>query len=615
MEGFFMQLWDTSIQTGLVICVVLLVRLAFTLGKVPKRFSYALWAIPFLRMLLPWQPESAFSMMPQKAVSAGSDTMERAVIYAGRLQTSAGLQQAAGTGTGAGMTEAGNGAMMQLGIVLAGAVWLVGILLLFTYSAVSYWKLKKRLVCSIRLEDNIYLADGIATPFVLGVFRPCIYLPSDIQENELAYVAAHERTHIRRKDHIIKILAFLVTCIYWFHPMVWLAFALMGRDMELSCDEAVMQQFGEGCKREYASVLLALSGGKRRISGVPLAFSEGNTKGRITNILKYKKPVLFGAAAGAVVLVLLAVGLLTNPKSECLLSEVEDGMLTIPEKDSFDHIEVYRDGVSTEFPQAYNEIFTEYLKKIKVKRQPVSTVRSEDRPQDIRIVFADTSYRLYLDAGGTEIWCDDGVKPSLSYRIIDGSQSGGEAENLRAFLDRQLGSITAAEEEAKQQEEMKRLLEAEEKARQQEEMESLLAEERAELSTENEGIENGDMAEQLLDSGLYGMEVEQGTLTPTGMTVILYNKSDQTVDCSDDFHLKRLEGEEWVDVLYVIDNWAFNQPAYIIGKDGLSMNVDWEWLYGELPAGTYLFTKTISIQEENGSYSNAELGTMFALEE
>lgn len=582
MEGFFMQLWNTSIQTGLVICVVVLVRWAFTLGKVPKRFSYALWAIPFLRMLLPFPMESEFSMIPQKAVTVGSDTMERAATYASRWQAPAVVQTAEGTGTAA--VEAGGRTLVQLGLVLAGVVWLVGILLLFTYSAVSYWKLKKRLVCFVRMEENIYLADGIAAPFVLGFFRPRIYLPSDIQENELMYVTAHERMHVRRKDHIIKILAFLLTCIYWFHPLAWLAFVLMGKDMEMACDEAVIRQFGEGCKREYALVLLAFSGGKQRISGVPLAFSEGDTKGRITNIMKYKKPVLLAVAAGVVILVVLSAGLLTNPRTECLLSELEDGMLAIPAEDSFDHIEVYRDGVYTEFPQAYNEIFTGYLSKMRVKKQPVSMDRSEDRPQDIRIVFADTSYRLYLNQAGTEIWCDNGVKPSLSYRITDSSQVGGEAETVQAFLDGQLGSITVAEEETEQGE-------------------------------ETEKAEKEDMTEQLLDSGLYGMEVEPQTVTPTGMTVKLYNKSDQTVDCSDDFHLSRLEGEEWVDVPYVIDNWAFHQPAYTIGKDGLSMNVDWEWLYGKLPAGTYLFTKPISIQGESGSYSRTELGTMFTLEE
>lgn len=473
MEAFFRQLWNTGIQAGFIICIVLLVRLAFTLGRVPKRFSYALWLIPFLRMLLPWQPESDFSMMPRRAVTAGSDAIDSAAAYAGQLQISAGLRQAAGTVGGTGTAEAGNETVMQLCMVLASTVWLVGILLLLTYSVFSYLKLKKRLACSVRLEENIYLSDGIATPFVLGFFRPRIYLPSDIQENELVYVTAHERTHIRRKDHIIKILAFFVTCIYWFCPLAWLAFIMMGKDMELSCDEAVMRQFGEDCKREYALVLLALSGGRRHVSGIPLAFGEGNVKSRVTNIMKYKKPVLFAAAAGVAALILLAAGLLTNPKSECLLPETE--------------------------------------------------------------------------------------------------------------------------EEVKRNEEMEKVSETE-------------------TEEEEQKAEQGEEQEQLLNSGQYAMEVDPGTLTPTGMTVILYNRSNQNVFCGEDFHLSRLEGEAWVDVPYIIDNWGFNEPAYTIGKDGLSMNVDWEWLYGRLEPGTYLFTKSISIEEKDGSYSDTELGTMFTLE-
>lgn len=596
MEGFLMQMWNRSIQAGIIICVVLAVRLVFSIGKVPKRFSYALWAIPFLRMLLPWQVESEFSMMPERAFAVGSNTVQRAVGYVSQMGASAGSQIAEGNGAVA--AEAGKGMFTQPFVLLAGVVWLAGVLLLFSYSVVSYWKLKKQLVCSVRMEENIFLADEITTPFVLGFFRPQVYLPSDIQENEITYVVAHERTHIGRGDHIVKMTAFFLTCIYWFFPPAWLAFYLMGKDMEMSCDEAVMRQFGESCRKEYASVLLALAGGRGRIMGVPLAFSEGNTKKRIVNIMKYKKPIFWGTVAGIAALVVLAAGLLTSPKAECLLTELKEDLMEIPAADEFDHIEVYRNGVNTALPKEYNKVFIEYLSRMKIKRQPLSPDSGRNRPQDIQISFSDTSFCLYLDAAGSEIWCENGTESSLSYQIA------AEEEALGTFLDRQLENV-AGEMEREEPQDVYALVEAEKRA----------AENTKRLSTEEMRKKDETVSEQPWRSDLYGLSVEQETLTASGATIHISNQSGQTITCSDDFHLARLEGDDWVDVPYVIDNWGFHQPAYTIEEDGLSMQVDWEWLYGKLSAGTYFITKTISISEDDGAYSQIGLGSMFVLEE
>lgn len=614
MEGLLMQLWNLSIQAGLIICIVLAVRLAFSIGKVPKRFSYALWAIPFLRMLLPWQLESEFGMMPERAFAVGSNTIQRAVGYVSQMGETAGRQAAEGNGAVA--AEAGKGTLMQSFVWLAGAVWLIGILLLFAYSVVSYWKLKKRLVCSVRMEENIFLADEITTPFVLGLFRPRIYLPSDILEDEIIYVAAHEQTHIRRGDHIIKLAAFFLTCIYWFFPLAWLAFYLMGKDMEMSCDEAVMKQFGEDRRSEYASVLLALTGGRGRIMGVPLAFSEGNTKKRIVNIMKYKKPILLGTVAGVVALVVLAASLLTSPKAECLLTELREELVEIPAADEFDHVEVYHDGVNTAFPQEYNEIFIEYLSRMKVKRQPLSPDGSGDRPQDIQITFSDSSRCLYLDAACSEIWCENGTESSLSYQLVVEKE-----ELFGKFLEGQLESVKVKtvqelqEDVYVQLEAEKRNAEVKMEQERRKEADALQEAEKRKVENEKELSKEDDLvSEQPWRSDLYGMSVEQETLTASGATIHISNQSGQKITCSDDFHLARLEGNDWVDVPYVIDNWGFYEPAYIIEKDGLSMQVDWEWLYGKLSAGTYLITKTISVSEKNGAYSQIELGTMFELE-
>ena len=588
MEGFLLQLWNMSVQISFVIGVVLLVRILFQLARLPKRYSYVLWAIPFLRLCLPFQPESSFSLLPAKSISSGKPAAgyvwRNAVSAVNEVIDTSGVAVQAG---GSDFSAGGSRTWMQVGIILAGVIWLVGVMLLFTYSVISCVRLKKSLTCSLRLEENIYLADEAKTPFVFGVFKPRIYLPSDIQESELAFVIAHERTHIRRKDHIIKLIAFFITCIYWFHPLVWLAYFLMGKDMEMACDEAVLGQFGERAKKEYASVLLAQTAGRRRIVGVPLAFGEGNTKKRITNIMKYRKPFVITVAVAVVALVVLAVGLLTNPASTCLLSEVKETGITMPEAANVDAVRVVTGEDSTTFPKAYNQIFTDYIKGLVVRKEPVSQSRSEERAKDIQICFVkgeETVWALYLNADGTQLWQDDGVKPSYTYEIVKGAAAGSASEEPLAFLDRQLGSITEAEESTEE-----------------------------EVSTQLEEQQRME-AEKLLNSGLYSMEILKGTLTSTGMTIQITNQSEEEIFCGEDYKLQYLKGEEWLDVPYVIDNWAFNEPAYVIGQQALRMEVDWEWLYGELPAGTYLFTKTAGVEGETDTNGEINLGVMFSLE-
>lgn len=168
---------------------------------------------------------------------------------------------------------------------------------------------------SICLRENIYLADEIDTPFVIGLIKPRIYLPSDLEEKELEYVILHEQTHIRRHDAVIKAAAFLITLVHWFNPLSWAAFLCMGNDMEMSCDEAVMRALGQEKGAEYARTLLRLSVGRHRLQGIALAFGEGNTKGRVKNIMKYKKPLMITGVFALLVIAALILGLLTDPLS------------------------------------------------------------------------------------------------------------------------------------------------------------------------------------------------------------------------------------------------------------------------------------------------------------
>ena len=196
------------------------------------------------------------------------------------------------------------------------SIWFLGIIVLLVYSLLTLLHLKKNLQYSILYKDNIFISDNIETAFVMGVFRPQIYLPANLNDSEREYILLHERTHIRRFDHIVKLISFLVLCIHWFNPFVWIAFFISGRDMEMACDESVIKQLGNDVKKDYSSSLLTLTTGRRIVGGTPLAFGEGDTKTRIKNVLNYQKPAFWVLLVTAVFVIGVALGLMTNQKEE-----------------------------------------------------------------------------------------------------------------------------------------------------------------------------------------------------------------------------------------------------------------------------------------------------------
>jgi beta-lactamase regulating signal transducer with metallopeptidase domain len=325
-EGFLPVL-NMSLTAGFVIVAVLIARLL--LKRAPKTFSYALWAVVLFRLLCPLSIGSAFSIIPTdlysgSVISAWSDDyIGETVTYHDNLpeyDTAVAHGRtpiAAGEG-GRYVVTAPDGVsepdtVADTVIPVLSRLWLWGILAMLAYSAVSLIRLRRKLVGAVFLRENIYLADRIATPFVIGVIRPKIYLPSTLSEQEQRYIILHEQTHLRRLDHIVRLFSFLALCIHWFNPLVWLAFMLSGKDMEMSCDEAVIKKLGGGIRADYSASLLSLSTGRRIIVGMPLAFGEGNTKGRIKNVLNYKKPALWIIIAAIIVTGAVAVCLLSNP--------------------------------------------------------------------------------------------------------------------------------------------------------------------------------------------------------------------------------------------------------------------------------------------------------------
>ncbi len=346
MTGFMMWLMQASLRASFIVIIVLLLRLLFQKLHIAKRYTCLLWLIPFACLVLPWQVESPFSIwgavpdlenavwgqvyienaggisaenVTDSILNFGGNTGTNTIIENDTNVTLPEQEQLEST-THNGQTiqlhEATNERVVILKLLqIASLVWGVGVVGLLMYVAVSVAKLRKQMLCCIKAEENIYYGDDIKTPFVFGIIRPRIYLPSDMEENSRRYVTEHERTHILRRDSLKKMAAFLITVLHWFNPLVWVAFWMLEKDMEMACDEETVQRIGTEKKQEYATVLLQLSADKNAFSrlGVPLAFGEGNASGRIKNILKYKKTAGVVAVAAVVLVLVLAGIFLTKP--------------------------------------------------------------------------------------------------------------------------------------------------------------------------------------------------------------------------------------------------------------------------------------------------------------
>ena len=329
MTELFSTVLNMSLTASVVIGVVLLLR--FMLKNAPKVHSYALWSVVLFRLLCPVSPELGLSILPgDLGYHPGEQTME---IFDAMEpgETAMAAYHAVGDALNGGlgtvkvqirpeyeeqMTESGDTAGLfhsEVWFLVFSRLWPTGIALMTGYSLYLLLCLRSRLKTAVLLKDDVYWAQGIDTPFVLGLVRPKIYLPAGILETEMPYIIRHEQYHIRRFDHVVKVLAFWALCLHWFNPLVWLAFVLAGKDMEMSCDEAVLREMGGEIRADYSQSLLSLATGCRRIAATPLAFGEGDPKGRIKNVLKWKKPSVKVTVIAALVCVIAAVLCISDP--------------------------------------------------------------------------------------------------------------------------------------------------------------------------------------------------------------------------------------------------------------------------------------------------------------
>lgn len=313
MDDVFLKLVNLSISASWLILAVLVLR--FVLKKAPKWVMPLLWGVVALRLVCLFSIESALSLIPSAETIPSeivTETREPVLYEQATLDivTNPTLPSAAEVPVGVSRQQA------QVDFNIYSVLWLAGMAALLVHALVSAGKLKRKLATAILLRDNIYESEFVDSPFVFGVVKPNIYLPMHMDEGTAAYVIAHEHAHLARRDHWWKVLGYLVLALHWFNPLVWVAYILFCRDIELACDEKVVKGLDGAARADYSQALLSCAAPKRAVAACPLAFGEGNIKTRVKSALHYKKPAFWVAAAAVLAVVIVAVCFLTNPKSE-----------------------------------------------------------------------------------------------------------------------------------------------------------------------------------------------------------------------------------------------------------------------------------------------------------
>lgn len=312
MSELFLKIINMSISASWIVIAVVLIRLL--LKKAPKWITVFLWGIVALRLICPFNFECAISLIPS------AETVSPEIMMDSTPEINTGVNivnQMVNPIINASFAPdpMASANPLQILIPIFSVIWLTGIAAFFAYTLISYVKLKRRVSTAVLLQDNIYQSEKVISTFVLGIIKPKIYLPFDISECDMQYVIAHEKAHIKRKDHLWKPLGFLLLSIHWFNPFMWLGYILLCRDVELACDEKVISGFGREEKANYSQVLLTCSINRRMISACPLAFGEVGVKGRVKSVLNYKKPTFWIILIGTLAIFITAVCFLTNPKT------------------------------------------------------------------------------------------------------------------------------------------------------------------------------------------------------------------------------------------------------------------------------------------------------------
>lgn len=341
MKELFLDIVNMSVTASYVILFTLLIRLI--LKKVPKIYSYSLWLVVLFRLTIPFSLPSILSMLRPIPVKNGPIQYFSQEINGLQLSRVSVINNSV-TNISSEVSKAATSAETvarvkptEFILLILTSIWLMGAVIMCIHSMISFLRVKKQVSTAVRLYDNIYQSEGIETAFVFGLLKPRIYLPYGLTEAEQTFILKHEQTHMKRLDYLMKPFAYIILCIHWFNPLVWLGFILMCRDMEMSCDESVLKSLGNEIKKDYLQTLLTINLKKKTIMGGLLSFGESAVKTRIKNIVNYKRPTFWGSVFIIIILGLIGYSLVTNPietnkKQEISSNKVlEVGMKTTTE--------------------------------------------------------------------------------------------------------------------------------------------------------------------------------------------------------------------------------------------------------------------------------------------
>ncbi len=412
MEKIFVSLLNMSITAGWIVLALLLLRPL--IKKLPKWIGCTLWALVGVRLVLPFSFESVLSLIPSVETIPPDIAMQRnPAVHTGisllNYAVNPVISQSFAPKTD---TLTSINPLQVVEFVMAN-VWILGIVAMLLYAIISFVLLKRKLRTATKLENRVFESETVQTPFILG---RTIYLPYNLTEEEREYCLLHERAHLKRGDHLIKPFAFVLLSVYWFNPLMWVAFVLLCRDIELACDEKVVKELGDIERREYSLALVKNSVERKRIAACPLAFGEVGVKERVKKVMNYKKPAFWVGVAAIALSIVLTVCLLTNPTGmKITYIEGHERML-----DDVYSVNIIVDGDNDKRYANKAEEIVKALKELRVEEHPVSQSRSEDRDSTNRLVigYLDSNpTMLCFNADCTEVWIDDGVKPSYSYEV------------------------------------------------------------------------------------------------------------------------------------------------------------------------------------------------------
>lgn len=408
MEAVFLKLLNLSISAGWLVLAVVVLRWVFK--KAPKWMNCLLWGLVGIRLVLPFSLESVLSLVPSAQTVPKGFALSPAPVIDSGVNI---INNAINPIISETLTPIPSASINPAQIIASAAaiIWIVGMAVMLLYLLVSYTNLRRRVSTATRLEGNIRQSERVDSPFILGIIKPGIYLPYNMSDEDAANVIAHERAHIMRRDHLVKPLAFLILTVYWFNPLMWLAYILLCRDIELACDEKVIKMMNEDQRRAYSTTLLACNVRGRLIAACPLAFGEVGIKERVVHVKTYKKPAFWIIIAAVIVCVVVAVCFLTNPKARDDVRSPHDWTSSVSASDVnlSSYLVLDEEGLTSSYLNTLDSAQTEELVGIlnAIEPETIYTGRGVPNSMTLNVHCAERQYILGYGGGTVELHFDD----------------------------------------------------------------------------------------------------------------------------------------------------------------------------------------------------------------